>query len=391
MISKIGFLLFFVFIFLSPSDALGMEENEVIYLYSETCPVCQDASPFVSNLNESETITLKKYESRKHQDIFLGYFDKYSIEQTVVPTFIVNGEVFQGYNSIIESKIIEELTFYDNENTADEKKNEMFNKPISEAGVIASTLLIGAIDGFNPCSIWALLFLMSMIMRFESRKKMLICGITFIITISFIYGLFIAGTFTIMHQILDIFWVRFLLFFLTLCFALVNIKEAIKNQNMTFVISDDNKKWLGKEVRTKLLGSKNDITLILGTIVVALVASLIELPCTAGFPIVWNGLMSDYNVAGIEYIGVLLLYLSMYVLIEIIILITVVITMKRLSVTEKTAKRIKLISGFVLVYMSILLLIGDEAIKNMTLVLTGTMIMVVLSLFLSFIMIKNKR
>ena len=54
-------------------------------------------------------------------------------------------------------------------------------------------ILIGLVDGFNPCAMWVLIFLITMLFDYPSKKKMWILGCTFLFTSAFIYFLFILS------------------------------------------------------------------------------------------------------------------------------------------------------------------------------------------------------
>ena len=43
------------------------------------------------------------------------------------------------------------------------------------------TVLVGFLDGFNPCAMWVLLFLISLLLGMHDRKRMWILGTTFIV------------------------------------------------------------------------------------------------------------------------------------------------------------------------------------------------------------------
>ena len=46
-------------------------------------------------------------------------------------------------------------------------------------------IVIGLVDGFNPCAMWILIFLITMLFDYKDRKKMWILGCTFLFTSAF--------------------------------------------------------------------------------------------------------------------------------------------------------------------------------------------------------------
>ena len=55
------------------------------------------------------------------------------------------------------------------------------------------SIVVGFIDGINPCAMWILIFLITMIMPMKDRKKQWILGLTFIITSGVVYLLFLVS------------------------------------------------------------------------------------------------------------------------------------------------------------------------------------------------------
>ena len=92
------------------------------------------------------------------------------------------------------------------------------------------SILIGLIDGFNPCAMWVLLFLISMLIGMKNKKRMLILGTTFLLTSALIYLLFMIAWLNIASFLTSIMWVRLLLGFVAIFGAIINLTGYIKNR-----------------------------------------------------------------------------------------------------------------------------------------------------------------
>ena len=57
----------------------------------------------------------------------------------------------------------------------------------------ALTVIIGALDGFNPCAMWVLIFLINLLLGLKDRRKMWILGSAFIIASGAVYFLFMTA------------------------------------------------------------------------------------------------------------------------------------------------------------------------------------------------------
>ncbi len=387
MIEKLMKVFLLVFLVFTASHIAFAEEDmkKMYYILSDTCPVCQQATEFLDELEDQKDLEYEiiRLEISRDREEVEPLFEKYNIppQERLVPLFIFeDDEHILGFNQIFQSELEERLTGESSTNLG------IFNTDLESVPLILATVLIGTVDGFNPCSLWALMFLVSMVIRFNSRKKMAIVGGSFILTISLIYGLFMLGTFTIVVNIIDYFWFRLALFLLAMLVAIINIREGFgKTSPLSFTISNDNKKSFVKKVRDKLFQVESVSGLILASVTIAAFASFIELPCTAGFPVIWNGLVSSYGVGFAEYGFYLMIYLFMYILMELIIVIFMVWTMRKAFMGQHLGENLKLISGMLMGFLAIVLLMGYEYMNNIWIVLGGSIIVIAVSTLIMII------
>lgn len=345
------------------------EEKILYYLWSEICTVCDSAKPFLHELESKYGVTVKAYEINADKEEAHKKFEEYNIERVAVPTLIYDGRVWQGFNQHIASEMKDYITSIERDS---EEGFTFYYWNFKSGDFIIPTIIIGSIDGINPCSLWALMFLLSIVIRLNSRKKMLLVGGTFIAVIATIYGLYIVGLFGITINIINVFWLRVILFVMAITFAIITIKDFFTNKGISFSISPKNKNKYIQKVEEMILKKDNNVGLVAGTMFIALFASLIELPCTAGFPIIWNGFLAEQGVSMAQYIPLLILYLLMYILIELIVVLFATVTLSKIQMNFKVSMSIKLISGALIVYLGIILLMGPEYINNMALVTGGS-------------------
>jgi thiol-disulfide isomerase/thioredoxin len=228
-----------------------------------------------------------------------------------------------------------------------------------------STAVIAFVDGFNPCSLWVLSILLALVIHSGSRRKTLLVGLTFLLVTAGVYGLFIAGLFKVFTIVSFIGWVQVVVALLALGFALVNIKDYFwYKEGLSFTISDKHKPKLYRDIRSMLSGDKSGLALIGATVVMALGIALVELPCTAGFPVLWSKMVSSHAVSTLNFIALLGLYLFIYLLDELFIFFTAVVTLKASKLEEKHGRVLKLVGGVVMLALAIVLLIDPELMNN---------------------------
>ena len=242
--------------------------------------------------------------------------------------------------------------------------------------LILSTILIAGADGFNPCSIWVLLFLLGMIIHTGSRKKIAFIGGTFLIVTSLIYGVFIAG----IHQFQTLIYetnLEIIIFIIAMVFGLVNVKDYFwYKKGVSFTVPDKYKPKFAKDIR-ELMKAGSYLALFIGTVIIASGVALVELPCTAGLPAVWTGILASLGITGLEFFIYLLVYLLVYLLIEIIILIIVLISLKSFRIDEFKGRVLKLFGGLLIIALAFILLL-DRAIMYDFVVIFLVMLMVIL-------------
>ena len=72
---------------------------------------------------------------------------------------------------------------------------------VSQLGLPTFTFLIGLVDGFNPCAMWVLIFLLSVLVNLKDRKKILIVAGTFVVVSGLAYFVFMAAWFNVFQLI----------------------------------------------------------------------------------------------------------------------------------------------------------------------------------------------
>ncbi len=239
----------------------------------------------------------------------------------------------------------------------------------------ALTGLIAFVDGFNPCSLWVLTFLLGIVLYSGSRRKVLLVGGLFLLVTASAYGLFIVGMFGTLRYLAYLSWITFAVAGMALIFALVNIKDYFWFQKgVSFTISDKHKPKLFERARNLMHPGRSLPALLIGTVVLALGITLVELPCTAGFPMVWTGIIATHGIP-LSYFGALLaLYISVYLLIELVIFGSVVVTMKRSTFEEKHGRILKLFGGMIMLALGLTLIFAPDTMHSLggTLVVFGS-------------------
>jgi len=224
-----------------------------------------------------------------------------------------------------------------------------------------STAMIAFVDGFNPCSLWVLSILLALVLHTGSRRKIFLVGAAFLLVTAAVYGLFIVGLFKIFTVIDFLGPVQSMVAVLALVFAVVNIKDYFwYGRGFSFSISDRHKPKIYRDFRGLLTPGRSTAALLGATVVMALGIALIELPCTAGFPVLWTNMVAAHEPTLLEFSLLLGLYMSVYLMDELLVFGAAVYTLKMTRMEEKHGRALKLVGGMVMLALALVLLLDPE-------------------------------
>lgn len=383
----------------APDDGDG---PTIYFFWGEGCPHCAAAKPFLAGLQEQyPSLVVQDYEvynNLENRDLFLAMADQWGFEVTGVPTFFLGEQQWVGFAEEPIGRELDQavaacvasgcpdagagvITPAQPEPTAEPSPTAPPAEPddVVDDGVITlpifgevdagrqslvvTTALIALVDGFNPCSLWVLSVLLALTLRTGSRGRVLLIGLTFIFVTALVYALFIAGMFTVLTVVSIAPWVRVLVALVALTFAIVNIKDYFWfREGISFTISDEKKPGIYSRMRG-LARTDSLPALLGGTIVLAAGVSVVELACTAGFPVMWTNILTDQGVGFGVFLALLLLYMLIYQLDELVIFGAAVVTLRASKLEEKHGRILKLVGGMLLLTLSVVMVV-DPAIMS---------------------------
>ena len=159
---------------------------------------------------------------------------------------------------------------------------------MARLGLPAFTLALGLVDGFNPCAMWVLLFLLSLLVRLHDRRRMLLIAGTFVVTGGAIYYAFMAAWLNVFLAVGFSEPVRLGLALLALTIGAFNMKDFIApGQGPSLSIPPSARPGLVARM-ARLRETQALPALLLGVAALAVMVNLVELLCTAGLPAVYT-------------------------------------------------------------------------------------------------------
>jgi len=226
------------------------------------------------------------------------------------------------------------------------------------------TALIAIIDGFNPCTLWVLTFLLVLMMSVShSRKRILTVGYTFAAVVFVVYFLFMAAWLNIFKFLGFYDPIRIGVACLALVAGVINCKEFFfYRKGVTLMIQDKHVGYLKRKLNTmKDVIKRGTMPALIGSsIVLAAFASLVELPCTAGWPVIYTKILADKAVTGVSHYAYLIFYNLIYILPLVTIITLFGWFMYGKTIPKSWMRTLKLIGGLIMIALGIILLVNPE-------------------------------
>jgi cytochrome c biogenesis protein CcdA len=231
---------------------------------------------------------------------------------------------------------------------------------VKSLGLPAFTFLVGLVDGFNPCAMWVLIFLLSVLVNVNSRAKMFVIAGTFVLVSGLAYFAFMAAWLNVFMLIGYTRKAQIALGVVATFVGIVNVKDFFAfKKGFSFSIPESAKPGIAARVRNIVMTKYLTVALT-GAIVLAVVVNVIELLCTAGLPAMYTEILTLQQLPAWENYGYLALYNVAYMFDDSIMLCIAVVTLSKTRLQEKEGRWLKLISGLVILALGLAMLCKPE-------------------------------
>ena len=377
------FLSFSLFILilgiLIPNFVLAQKPSlEINFFYSSVCPHCSAEKIFLQKIEKKyPEIKINYYlsEDKKNQELLQDLCKKCGVEKYLglVPMTFVGDEFFLGFDNEKESGVkIENSIKRQLESEPPKKINESEQKKInlplisnlelSKYSLPVFTIILGLLDGFNVCSLGALVMILGLTLALRNRKKILILGGTYILAAAVVYALLIFfwyRLFTLLVPYLR--FIQVLVGLLAILSGVYFVKEFIRIRKQGAVCEINDKKItnnLASRLENSLKRPKNVFFLIGSILIFATLLTLIEFPCSAAVPLVFAGVLAKASLTGLQYLFYIILYIFFYMFDEIIIFLIAVFSLKLWLTSPKFVAWSDFVEAIILFVLGLYYLIG---------------------------------
>lgn len=348
-----------------------VEDDKInIYFFrGEGCPHCADEEKWFKEIKEEYKDKINIYDFEVwHNDDNLELLDKVKKElnskSTGIPFTVIGEEYFTGFSETTKSRIENTIKDYIGEekvNKNNMKLPVLGNVDAKEVSLPLVAIILGFIDGFNPCAMWILLFLINMLFREENKKKAWTLGFTFLLVSGLVYFLSMLGI-NFVLSVVAIKWIKILLAIFILVAGILNFKKYLKTRKEEAgctVVDSKKRKKLSTRMKN-IMNNNSFILALLGIIVLAASVNLIELACSLGFPVIFSEILALNEITGLAKIVYLLLYILFYMIDDILVFTISMITLNATGITNKYNKLCTLVSAIIMIIMGLLLLLKPD-------------------------------
>lgn len=389
-------IVFMSFFFALPVDALENDTITIYLFYGDGCPHCAAEKEFLDDVEDKydnvELIYYEVWKDAENRDFLENVKDKMQINRSGVPVTIIGETSIVGYSEAVNGKIERAIEYYsENEyqdvvlairegtyvrsddevddfseqekETDDESTVEVpiFGKlNLKNVSLTTAALVLGLIDGFNPCAMWVLLFLISMLIGMKNRKRMWIIGLTFLVSSALVYMLMMLSWLNIVVEISTSIILRNIVALIAVGGGIVNLYNYFKHQDSGCSVVDEKKRKSVFNRIKKFTKEKSLILALIGTIALAFSVNIIELACSAGFPLVYTQLLALNNIKGVSAFLYILLYIVFFLLDDLVVFFAAMKTMEVTGISTKYSKYSHLVGGILMLLIGLLLIFKPE-------------------------------
>ena len=231
---------------------------------------------------------------------------------------------------------------------------------LDSLGLPLFTLAVGLVDGFNPCAMWVLLFLLSLLVHLRDRRRMALIAGTFVLVSGLVYYAFMAAWLNLFLAVGLSAAVRTGLALLALAIAGFNLKDfAFGLQGPTLSIPGSAKPGLYARMREVMRTRSLPLTL-LGAASLAVAVNFIELLCTAGLPAMYTAILTQQDLGPAGHYGYLGLYILGYIADDSLMVGTAVLALSQRRLDEQAGRWLKLVSGLVMLALGLVMLLRPD-------------------------------
>ena len=227
----------------------------------------------------------------------------------------------------------------------------------------ALTVLLAAADGFNPCAMWVLVFLIGLLLGMSDHLRMWALGGTFLLASAAVYFAFMAAWFNLLLSLGALAWLRIGVGLAALAAGGWFIVEFARNPTGLCKIADPDRRTRIMDAMRRAVRQRSFLLALAGIVATAAAVNLIELLCSAGIPAIYTQVLALSPLPAWQHYLYLALYISVFLLDDVAVFVTAMVSLQAAGLTGRYAHYARLLGGAVLLGVGVLLVFRPEWLK----------------------------
>ena len=231
---------------------------------------------------------------------------------------------------------------------------------VRKLGLPLFTIAVGLVDGFNPCAMWVLLFLLSILVNVKDRRRIILIAGTFVMISGLAYFLFMAAWMKVFLLVGYVRWIQVVLGILAIVVGSIHVKDFFAfKKGISLSIPESAKPGIYQRVRN-IVTAENLLGALAGAVILAVLVNIVELLCTAGLPAIYTQILSMHQLPLWQNYAYLALYIIAYMFDDSLMVLVVTWTLSKNKLQETQGRWLKLISGVVILVLGLLMIFKPE-------------------------------
>ncbi len=345
--------------------------NSIEIFHRPGCPHCARALAFVRQLHqELPSLQVQIHDVASSRDSarrFMLLNERFGIERPGVPAILICDDFLVGFSREQTPKDVRTLLSGGRVEPLEPTESPSVTLPLfgpvalSQVGLPIFTIAIGLVDGFNPCAMWVLLFLLSLLVNLRDRTRMIIIASTFVIVSGAVYFAFMAAWMNLFLVLGVSRALQIAIGVAALVIGIIHLKDFFAaGRGPSLSIPDAVKPGIYARVRAIVQAENLPAALVL-VVLLAIGVNMVELLCTAGLPALYTRILTLQPMSSAAYYAYLLLYNLAYIVDDALMVAIVVYSLQRAKLRPEQGRWLKLVSGLVVSALGAMLLLTPGA------------------------------
>jgi len=364
--------------------ALGGSALQVDFFYLPTCPHCSEQKPLNAKLmGEFPSVRFAYHDVSEPAEAAL--LEKMASEHGLdirslgVPATFFGNKSFIGYESeattgmqiresiagCIDACTVQPVETVSASSTQKLEIDVPFIGKLNpmEYSLPALAVILGLVDGFNPCAMWVLVYLIALVMELNDRRKFWFIVGSFVLASGILYFLFMAAWLNAFLLLGYMRAVTVAIGLVALGGGILSIREFMATKgSLACKVGDAEGKKKTMSQMESIVSSPMTIPTMIAIVALAFVVNSVEFVCSAAIPAVFTQVLALSGLTAWEYYGYIALYVLFFMLDDLVVFGLAAFAVAG-GLGERYAKYCKIIGGIILFLLGLVMLFAPEMLR----------------------------